>query len=543
MIARLERLAARVAAARRVAGRETSRPPRRLTASPRRPTASPRRRTASLRRPAASRRRATSTCSSGRPPTGWPLKNAGGLLPLARGARIPPCSAPPPPTRATRAAAARTWTCLPGPLRWRRCASGSEVVHEVGATQRDAEGPLRIALTVEYPGGLSERRETSRLVWLRELPGSPPAGPAACARAGASRPPPTGRTPSPSAAATPAAARRNGREVAAIAPGDEERRRRRRFSTKRAAERSTCAPASPSRSSSSSTCTPRTGSSCWRPASGRRRRRRLARAVAAARAADVAVVVVGTTADVEAESRDRASCALPGDQEELIRAVAAANPRTIVVVNAGAAIDMPWSHDAAAVLYAWLGGQELGPALAAVLAGEAEPGGRLPFTIARRPGDYPVYATEPAPDGRVEYAEGSLAGRRHFDALGLEPAFCLGHGLGYTDFDYEAMSVADDAATVTVRNVGERAGKEVVQVYAGGRLAAFAAVRLAPGERSEVRLPLDPRALRRWDGGWTEPDAIALHAGRSSRDLRLACVRIRAWDRSTTCVARSTASG
>jgi beta-glucosidase len=170
-------------------------------------------------------------------------------------------------------------------------------------------------------------------------------------------------------------------------------------------------------------------------------------------------------------------------------------------------------------------------------------GGRLPFTIARDPAQYTVYATAPGPDGRLVYAEGTRVGHRHFDALALEPEFCFGHGLGYADFAYEEMTARDDDVTVAVRNVGTRAGKEVVQVYTDGRLAAFAAVVLAPGERASVTLPLDRRALRRWqDGGWVEPDADRLRAGRSSRDLRLEGVRIAGWDRSGIS-ARCTASG
>ena len=261
----------------------------------------------------------------------------------------------------------------------------------------------------------------------------------------------------------------------------------------------------------------------------------LERAAAAAAAADVAVVMVGTSDDVEAESTDRATTALPGRQDELVRRVAAANPETVVVVNAGSPVDLPWADDVRAVLMAWFGGQELGPALADVLAGDREPGGRLPLSFARDERDYAALATAPDAEGRLHYDEGVFVGYRHLDAAGAEPRFCFGHGLGYTDFAYEALEVTPDAAAVTVRNTGGRAGKEVVQLYVSPpagplprpplELRAFAAVRLEPGQARTLRLELGERAFAAWDerrGGWhAEPGEYGVHAGRSARDIRL----------------------
>ena len=267
------------------------------------------------------------------------------------------------------------------------------------------------------------------------------------------------------------------------------------------------------------------------------------RAVAAAAAADVAIVVVGNDEVWESEGRDRKTVTLPGRQNELVEHVAAANPRTIVVVNAGCPMDLPWADRVAAVLYAWLPGQEFGNALADVLLGAAEPGGRLPFTIAAGESDYPALSTKPGEQERLVYAEGLNLGYRRFDAAGVDPRFCFGHGLSYTRIEFESLEVSadglpeGDSARLKVRlhNTGTRAGKEVVQVYVADleasvprpprELKGFAAVHLAPGETAEITLALEERDLAFWDeagGGWRiEPGRFEILLGASSRDIRL----------------------
>jgi beta-glucosidase len=271
----------------------------------------------------------------------------------------------------------------------------------------------------------------------------------------------------------------------------------------------------------------------------------LSEAVEAARAADAAVVVVGSGPATESEGFDRPGLALPGRQDELVRRVAAVNDRTIVVVNAGMPVLMPWADEVPAVGYAWLPGQAMGAALADVLLGRAEPGGRLPVTIPAAEADCPVL--HPVPDeGRLEYREGLLIGYRGYDRAGTRPRFPFGHGLGYTTWAYES-AVADAAVvapdgdlgvTVVLRNTGPRTGREVVQAYLEpptadpGRpvraLAAFAAVTAAPGEHAEARLTLPARAFARYDeeagtsGGWVRPSGeFTVRIGRSSADLPL----------------------
>jgi beta-glucosidase len=257
----------------------------------------------------------------------------------------------------------------------------------------------------------------------------------------------------------------------------------------------------------------------------------LAHAVELARSADVAVVVVGTSDTVESEGFDRTSLTLPGRQDELVRAVAAANPRTVVVVNSGAPVELPWRDEVSAVLVSWFPGMEFGNALADVLLGAVEPGGRLPTTWPSAMADVPVLGVTPT-DGRLGYSEGLHIGHRAYLRAGTEPAFWFGHGLGYTTWQYESIE-ATDATTATVRlsNTGDRAGKQVVQVYASRPdsgverpvrwLAGFAVVTAEPGEEVEVPVEISDRALRHWDGaGWTvEPGTFTLASGPSAGDL------------------------
>ena len=271
----------------------------------------------------------------------------------------------------------------------------------------------------------------------------------------------------------------------------------------------------------------------------------LNQAVEAARVADAAVLVVGSGPASESEGFDRPGLALPGRQDELVRRVAAVNNRTIVVVNAGMPVLMPWSDQVAAVGYAWLPGQEMGTALADVLLGQAEPGGRLPVTLPAAEADCPVLHSVPA-EGRLEYREGLLIGYRGYDRAGTKPQFPFGHGLGYTTWAYESAAAdapvaapdADLGVTVVLRNTGPRTGREIVQAYLEpptadpGRpvrvLAAFAAVTAAPGEHAEARLTVPAQAFARYQevagrfGGWVRPSGeFTIRIGRSSADLPL----------------------
>lgn len=257
----------------------------------------------------------------------------------------------------------------------------------------------------------------------------------------------------------------------------------------------------------------------------------IARAAAAAAASDVAIVVVGTNSKVESEGYDRENLDLPGRQDDLVRAVAAANPRTIVIVNAGSPVVLPWAGEVTAVLQGYFGGQQFGAALADVLTGAVEPGGRLPTTWPATLADVPV--TQVVPDGGVlRYTEGLHIGYRAWLRTDAEPAFPFGHGLGYTTWAWGAASRVGDTLEVTLANTGERSGKQVLQVYAERAdseverperwLVGFAAVHAAAGETVTASIPLPARRFAHWTGEWSvEPGAYTLRVGASVVDLPL----------------------
>jgi beta-glucosidase len=250
-------------------------------------------------------------------------------------------------------------------------------------------------------------------------------------------------------------------------------------------------------------------------------------AVDAARDADAAVVIVGATDDHEVEGLDRADLRLPGRQDELVSAIAGANPNTVVVINAGSVYTMPWAGDVAAILWAGMPGQEAGHALTDVLTGAQEPWGRLTTTVPAVDGTSPVPSTTPV-DGVLAYHEGRGVGYRGYEATDATPLFAFGHGLGYTTWSFETAELTDDASTVTVmvRNTGAHPGREVIQVYYrpdGGtiRLVGFASATAEPGQQVTVTVDLDARAASRWDidaHEWTPLVGGVLCIGRSVAD-------------------------
>ncbi|MFF4318972.1 glycoside hydrolase family 3 C-terminal domain-containing protein [Streptomyces sp. NPDC001568] len=263
-------------------------------------------------------------------------------------------------------------------------------------------------------------------------------------------------------------------------------------------------------------------------------------ALGAARAADAVVVCVGSGEGGESEGRDRDTLELDPSQGRFIGEIARANPRTIVVVNCGGPVVLPWRKDPAAVLLTWFPGQEGGAALADVLLGRAEPGGRLPTTWPDALADAPVRTTRPT-RGVLPYEEGLHIGHRGWLRADRRPAYWFGHGLGYTTWEFERIGTplplpgGGYEVPVEVRNTGSRPGREVVQVHLARPgsalerpvrwLAGWAAVRAEPGERATARVRIPERALQHWSppaGGWaTEPGRFTLLAGRSAGDLPL----------------------
>lgn len=234
---------------------------------------------------------------------------------------------------------------------------------------------------------------------------------------------------------------------------------------------------------------------------------------------DVALVVVGTNNDWESEGHDRSTLDLPGRQVELLRAVVAANPRTVVLVNSGAPVDMSWVDEVPAVMQIWFGGQEMSGAVTDVLTGDADPGGRLPTTIPICIEHTPAFGNFPGEHGQVRYGEGLLVGHRWYDARRLPVRFPFGHGLSYTTFAigtpsldrHELQPEQSVTVNVPVTNTGSRSGSHVVQLYVAPRstnasrpvqeLKGFAKVELAPGESRTVEIVLSPRAFAYWNPG------------------------------------------
>ena len=273
----------------------------------------------------------------------------------------------------------------------------------------------------------------------------------------------------------------------------------------------------------------------------------IAEAAAAAGAAETAVVFIGRNGEWDTEGSDLDGIVLPGRQNELVEAVAAANPRTIVVLQTGGPVEMPWADKVAAILEAWYPGQEAGNAIADVLTGAAEPGGRLPQTFPVRWADNPAHSQDrevyPGLEGKVRYEEGIFVGYRHYDRIGMTPLYPFGFGLGYTSFALSDLAVDDSrfesdgrlVVSLTATNTGERAGSTVVQLYVtddksteprpAKELKAFEKVRLAPGESRSITLVLEARAFawyreaaRHW---LVEAGSFTIRVGQSSADLPL----------------------
>ncbi len=264
-------------------------------------------------------------------------------------------------------------------------------------------------------------------------------------------------------------------------------------------------------------------------------------AVQLARSSDVAVVVAN---DNEAEGSDRTSIGLSDAQEQLVEAVTQANPYTIVVLNTGAPVLMPWLNQAQAVLEAWYPGQEDGNALAALLFGDVNPSGKLPMTFPASANDVPANtpAQYPGINNQAQYSEGVFVGYRHYDQSNITPLFPFGYGLSYTTFAYNNLAISPTAASPTgtvtvsldVTNSGSRAGSEVVQLYLGipstnvseppRQLKGFQKVALQPGQTQHVSFSLSPSDFSYWDvnaHNWlVQNGTYQVMVGSSSRDIR-----------------------
>ena len=224
---------------------------------------------------------------------------------------------------------------------------------------------------------------------------------------------------------------------------------------------------------------------------------------------DVSIVFVGTTSAIESEGYDRKNLKLPDGQDQLVESVAATSKKTIVVVNAGSPVEMPWFDKVDAVLISWFPGQQMGNAIADVIYGVTEPGGRLPTTWPVTIADVPVLNTDPVND-QLDYSEGVYIGYRGWHKSGKAPRLPFGFGLGYTTFTTNLDSANEKSARVSVKNTGSKSGSHVIQIYAAPegahlqdrKLIGFAKVTLAPNESTVVGISYPAHVFDEWSDGW-----------------------------------------
>jgi beta-glucosidase len=268
------------------------------------------------------------------------------------------------------------------------------------------------------------------------------------------------------------------------------------------------------------------------------------RAAAIAAESDIALIFAGLTEEYDTEFFDREGMDLPGAQDELIDSVIWANKNTVVVLTNGSPVSMSgWVDRVPGIIEAWYPGQECGNAIASILFGEVNPSGKLPETFPIRLEDNPAFINYPGENGKVVYGEGIFVGYRYYDAKKIEPMFPFGHGLSYTDFEYRNLTMSTRElkmdgrlrVSVDIKNMGEREGKEVIQLYVRDvesslvrppkELKGFKKVRVSPGETKTIQFELGKDALSFYDpsqGDWiAEPGEFEVLIGSSSRDIRV----------------------
>lgn len=264
-------------------------------------------------------------------------------------------------------------------------------------------------------------------------------------------------------------------------------------------------------------------------------------AVTIAEKSDMAFIFVGNSHFQESEGFDRPSIDLPENQVTLIKAVAKVNKNTIVILNAGAQMNLlPWIHNVRTLLWAFFPGQEGTRALLDVMIGKINPSGKLPFTIAKKMEEYPSFGNYPGTNGEVDYEEGILVGYRYFESKKIEPLFPFGYGLSYTSFDLTNLNVTQDQkgrqiVSVDVKNTGKISGFEVIQVYVHDNtstimrpdkeLKAFTRVEVLPNATKRITLTLDKSSFMYYDdleNTWKRSnDGYTILVGTSSKDIVL----------------------
>ena len=265
----------------------------------------------------------------------------------------------------------------------------------------------------------------------------------------------------------------------------------------------------------------------------------LEEAVKVAKQSDAVVLVVGTNSDWETEGNDRKSLSLPGEQDALIKKILATNKNTVLVINTGSPVSMPWIKSCPAILQTWFPGQEFGNALAEILFGKESPSGKLPTTYPKKLSDTPAYSSYPGKNLQMNYKEKLLVGYKWYDKKKIEPLFPFGHGLSYSKFKLKKVSVTkkkhEIKIKVKLKNIGDFSTFETVQCYLERKavkaeipkkkLVDFKKLKITKNKSKKLTLKVSKRDLSEWDvkkSKWeiTKGDYI-IHVGTSVKDISI----------------------
>ena len=263
-------------------------------------------------------------------------------------------------------------------------------------------------------------------------------------------------------------------------------------------------------------------------------------AVEVAKNADAVILIVGTNSDWETEGNDRADLSLPANQDTLIESILKANQNTVIVLNSGSPVSMPWIDKSKAIIQSWFGGQEYGNSLADIIFGKVNPSGKLPTTFPKKIEDTPAFGCYPGENSQMDYEEKLLVGHRWYEKKNIKPLFPFGFGLSYTDFSFSNLEIIKNdnyniECKFEIKNAGMMDGSEVAQCYVSfsnltkdeplKTLQSFKKVFIKKGNTMELKLALNKRSFSYWDiqeKNWiVRPGAYTISIGSSSEQIRL----------------------
>ena len=263
-------------------------------------------------------------------------------------------------------------------------------------------------------------------------------------------------------------------------------------------------------------------------------------AVEVAKNSDAVILIVGTNSDWETEGNDRTDLSLPANQDTLIESILKANQNTVIVLNSGSPVSMPWIDKSKAIIQSWFGGQEYGNSLADIIFGKVNPSGKLPTTFPKRIEDTPAFGCYPGENSQMDYEEKLLVGHRWYEKKNIKPLFPFGFGLSYTDFSFSNLEIIKNdnyniECKFEIKNAGMMDGSEVAQCYVSfsnltkdeplKTLQSFKKVFIKKGNTMELKLALNKRSFSYWDiqeKNWiVRPGTYTISIGSSSEQIRL----------------------